>query len=53
MVTEVFRGPGYNAAGTTLSRAHFAQVKPLKTLSSRAKSTETFLIGHTLKHPMR
>ena len=52
LVTKVFHGPGYDAL-VQLFRAHFAQVKPLKPLSSRAKSTETFLIGRTLKHPMR
>ena len=52
LVTKVFHGPGYDAL-VQLFREHFAQVKPLKPLSSRAKSTETFLIGRTLKHPMR
>lgn len=52
LVTKVFHGPGYDAL-VQLFRTHFAQVKPLKPLSSRAKSTETFLIGRTLKHPMR
>ena len=52
LVTKVFHGPGYDAL-VQLFGEHFAQVKPLKLLSSRAKSTETFLIGRTLKHPMR
>lgn len=52
LVTKVFHGPGYDAL-VQLFREHFLQVKPLKPQSSRPKSTETFLIGRTLKQPMR
>ncbi len=48
LVAKVFHGPGYDAL-VALFRDHFVHVKPLKPQSSRQKSTETFLVGRTLK----
>jgi 23S rRNA (uridine2552-2'-O)-methyltransferase len=48
LVTKVFHGSGYSQL-VKLFKTHFQVVKPIKPKSSRAKSSETFLVGIGLK----
>lgn len=50
LVTKVFHGSGYSQL-VKLFKEHFLVVKPIKPQSSRAKSSETFLVGIGLKNP--
>ena len=50
LVAKVFHGPGYDDL-VRLFRDTFVHVKAHKPRSSRDKSSETFLIGRTLKNP--
>ena len=50
LVAKVFHGSGYSQL-VTLFKAQFRVVKPFKPKASRAKSSETFLVGMGLKPP--
>ena len=48
LVTKVFHGSGYSQL-VKLFKQHFEVVKPIKPKASRARSSETFLVGLRLK----
>jgi 23S rRNA (uridine2552-2'-O)-methyltransferase len=52
LVAKVFHGPGYDGL-VTLFREHFKVVKTVKPKASRDKSSENFLVGFGLKHPVK
>ena len=51
LVCKVFHGSGYSQL-VKLFKERFRVVKPLKPKASRDRSSETFLIGIGLKHPV-
>ncbi len=51
LVCKVFHGSGYSQL-VNLFKERFRVVKPLKPKASRDRSSETFLIGIGLKHPV-
>jgi 23S rRNA (uridine2552-2'-O)-methyltransferase len=52
LVAKVFHGNGYDGL-VALFRDRFKVVKPVKPKASRDKSSETFLVGFGLKHPVK
>jgi 23S rRNA (uridine2552-2'-O)-methyltransferase len=51
LVVKLFHGPGYNEL-VDLFKQTFKVVKPIKPKASRDRSSESFLVGTGLKHPV-
>lgn len=52
LVVKLFHGSGYSQL-VQLFKEHFQVVKPIKPQASRARSSETFLVGMRLKNPIK